>query len=479
MSGADDRFSSSAAAAQTRGATNGDALPHLQRVLGPWSAVSIVIGTVIGSGVFLVPSTMIRSTGSVWLLFVVWVVAGLLSLFGALTYAELAAAMPEAGGEYVYLSAAYGKFWGFLYGWTQFWVAKSGSIATLAAAFYIYLTEFVPALHTVVCVLPWHIGPGGSLLEIRYGQLAAIGVILGLCAVNYAGTRSGGNLQVAVTGLKMLLIAGIIVAGLAFGRGDFSHFGMPAAVHAGIAGFFVAMVSALWAYDGWNNVSMVSSEIRRPQRNLPLALASGTAAVIATYLLINLAYFYVLSPAQVAASHRVASDMMQSMWGKGAAAAVAVAVLISIFAALNGSILSGARVPYAMARDGLFFRAARTVHPKYKTPGNSMILLCLWACVVVLSGWFDDLYNFVIFGSWILYLLTTLSVFVLRKKRPEMVRPYRVIGYPLVPVLFIAGAMLLLGYTLHNRPRESLMGLALMGLGVPFYFYWKKKNCWN
>ncbi|HEX7360281.1 MAG TPA: amino acid permease [Bryobacteraceae bacterium] len=457
--------------------------PGLQRVLGLWSAVSIVIGTVIGSGVFLVPSDMIRSTGSVSLLFVVWVVAGLLSLFGALTYAELSAAMPEAGGEYVYLSAAYGPFWGFLYGWTQFWVAKSGSIATLAAGFYIYLTEFVPILHNSLWVSPWHIGPGGSLLEIRYGQIVAIGLILALCTVNYVGARSGGNLQVAMTALKMLLIAGIIVAGLAFGHGHFSHFSTPAtglaASHAGIAGFFVAMVGALWAYDGWNNVSMVSSEIRQPQRNLPRALAAGTAAVIVTYLLVNLAYFYVLSPAQVAASHRVASDMMSSMWGQAAAAAVAMAVLISIFAALNGSILSGARVPYAMARDGLFFRAARTVHPRFKTPGNSMILLCVWSSIVVLSGWFDDLYNFVIFGSWILYLLTTLSVFVLRKKRPEMPRPYRVIGYPIVPVLFVAGAVLLLAYTLYNRPRESLMGLALMALGVPFYFYWKKKNAWN
>lgn len=453
--------------------------PELQRVLGLWSAVSIVIGTVIGSGVFLVPSTMIRSTGSVSLMFTVWIVAGLLSLFGALTYAELAAAMPEAGGEYVYLSAAYGPFWGFLYGWTQFWVAKSGSIATLAAGFYVYLTAFVPPLHATLCVLPWHIGPGGSLLQIRYGQIVAIGVILALCAVNYIGARSGGNLQVFVTVVKMLLIAGIVAAGLAFSKGTFSHFAMPVASHAGVAGFFVAMVSALWAYDGWNNVSMVSSEIRRPQRNLPLALAAGTAAVIVTYLLVNIAYFYVLSPAQIAQSQRVASDMMSSVGGSAAAGAVAVAVLVSIFAALNGSILSGARVPYAMARDGLFFRAARSVHPKFKTPGNSMILLCLWSCVVVLSGWFDDLYNFVIFGSWILYLLATFSVFVLRKKRPEMPRPYRVIGYPFVPVLFVAGALLLLGYTLHNRPRESLMGLALMALGVPFYFYWKKKNSWN
>jgi APA family basic amino acid/polyamine antiporter len=450
------------------------AAPSLQRVLGLWSAVSIVIGTVIGSGVFLVPSTMIAKVGSVKMLFAVWVVAGLLSLFGALTYAELAAALPEAGGEYVYLSAAYGPFWGFLYGWTQFWVAKSGSIATLAAGFYTYLTAFVPALGAPVLVTPFRIGPGGSLLEIHYGQLVAIGVILILAAVNYAGVRAGGNVQVLVTAVKLILIAGIIAIGIFFGAGDFSHFNQHVVSVGGVAGFFAAMVGALWAYDGWNNVSMVSSEIRQPERNLPRALIFGTAAVIVTYLLVNIAYFYVLSPAQVAASTRVAADMMSHLYGRAAAGAVAIAVLISIFAALNGSILSGSRVPYAMARDGLFFRTAAVVHPRFKTPGHSIVLLCLWSCIVVLSGWYDDLYNFVIFGSWILYLMTAVSVFVLRRKQPALPRPYRVIAYPVVPVLFSAVAALLLVSTFQTRPRESLMGLALMALGIPFYFYWKR-----
>ena len=448
--------------------------PSLQRVLGLWSAVSIVIGTVIGSGVFLVPSTMIAKVGSVKVLFAVWVVAGLLSLFGALTYAELAAAMPEAGGEYVYLSAAYGPFWGFLYGWTQFWVAKSGSIATLAAGFYTYLTAFVPALGAPVLVTPFHIGPGGSLLEIHYGQLVAIGVILILAGVNYAGVRAGGNVQVFVTAVKLILIAGIIAIGLFSGAGDFSHFNQHVVSVGGVAGFFAAMVGALWAYDGWNNVSMVSSEIQRPERNLPRALIFGTAAVIVTYLLVNIAYFYVLSPEQVSASHRVAADMMSHLYGRAAAGAVTIAVLISIFAALNGSILSGSRVPYAMARDGLFFRTSAVVHPRFKTPGNSIILLCLWSCIVVLSGWYDDLYNFVIFGSWILYLMTAVSVFVLRRKQPTLPRPYHVIAYPVVPVLFSAVAVLLLVSTFQTRPRESLMGLALMALGIPFYFYWKR-----
>ena len=450
--------------------------PGLQRVLGLWSAIAIVVGTVIGSGVFLVPSTMIRYVGSVRTLFVVWIVAGLLSLFGALTYSELAAAMPEAGGEYVYLSAAYGPFWGFLYGWTQFWVAKSGSIATLAAGFYTYLTAFYPVLGVPVAVVPLRIGPGGSFLEIHYGQLVAIGLILILAGVNYIGVRSGGNVQVLATVVKMTLIVGVIVVGLLSGKGDFSHLGAHIVSAGGVAGFFAAMVSALWAYDGWNNVSMVSSEIRNPQRNLPRALILGTTAVIATYVMINVAYFYVLSPDRVAASHRVAADMMSSIYGHAAAAAVTVAVLISIFAALNGAILAGSRVPFAMARDGLFFRAAAVVHPRFRTPANSMILLCLWSCIVILSGWYDDLYNFVIFGSWILYLMTAVSVFVLRRKQPNLPRPYRVAGFPFIPVLFIAVAFFLLVSTLQTRPRESLMGLALMCLGIPFYWYWKKRS---
>jgi APA family basic amino acid/polyamine antiporter len=450
--------------------------PTLERALGVWGATSIVIGTVIGSGVFLVPSSMIRSVGSVRTLFIVWIVSGVLSLFGALTYAELAAAMPEAGGEYVFLSEAYSPFWGYLYGWTQFWVAKSGSIATLAAGFYTYLTVFFPPLGGTVMRFPWHIGPGGSRLEIHYGQFVAIGLILLLCGVNYLGIRAGGAVQVFVTALKLTLLAAVIGVGLFAGAGDFSHFAGRIPAAAGVSGFFAAMVSALWAFDGWNNVSMVSSEIQRPQRNLPRALIFGTLAVIAVYVLINVAYFYVLTPAEVGRSSRVAADMMARVGGRVAVAGVTFAVLISILAALNGSILSGSRVPYAMARDGLFFRSAAQVNSRFRSPGNAMIYLSLWSCVVVLSGWFDDLYNFVIFGSWILYGMTAASVIVLRRKKPAMDRPYRVIGYPVVPVLFVVVALFLLLSTLGTRPRESAMGLGMMALGIPFYFYWKKSD---
>lgn len=445
---------------------------ELKRALGPWAAASIVVGTVIGSGIFLVPKTMIAHVGSVRMVFVVWVVGGLLSLAGALSYAELAAAIPEAGGEYAYLREAYGPMWGFLYSWTQMWVAKSGSIATLATGFFLYLTNFFPRLDTVFYSVPLPIGPGGAPLEIRYGQLLGIVLILLLAWLNFFGVKLGGNVQVAVTVIKVALIAFIIIAGLAFGQ---SHPPAPAAIASlSFSGFVAALVAALWAYDGWNNVSMVSSEVRNPQRNLPLALIGGTLAVIAIYLFANAAYFHVLTPAQVAGGTRVASDMMKGVLGRGGENAVSLAAMISIFAALNGSILSGARVPYAAARQGYFFAFAARVHPVHRTPGGSILLLNLWAALLVLSGRYDDLFNLVIFASWILYGMTAASVIVLRHKRPEMDRPYRTVGYPLVPLLFVGAAAILLVTTAIDRPRESFMGLGLIVLGLPFYFYWSK-----
>ncbi len=448
----------------------------LKRDLGIWGAAAIVVGTVIGSGIFLVPTTMIKNVGSTWMLFAVWVAGGLLSLFGALSYAELAAAMPEAGGEYVFLREAYGPLWGFLYGWTQTWVAKSGSIATLATGFFIYLTNFRPELAGVWATIPLGLGEGGAPLEIRYGQLLAMCVIGGLGIVNYFGVKVGGDLQIVVTILKISLIGAIIVIGLTSGKGDTAHFSASTPAPGGMTGFFAALVAALWAYDGWNNVSMVSSEIRNPQRNLPLALIFGTLAVIGIYLLTNVAYFYVLSPAEVAGSDRVAGEMMRRVLGNWGANAVSIAAMISILAALNGSILSGSRVPYAMARDRLFFRPVAHVHPVHRTPSVSILLLSAWAALLVLSGRYDQLYTYVIFASSILYGMATASVIVLRFKRPAMERPYRTLGYPLVPIAFVLAIACLVGSTLIKSPRESFMGLGLIALGLPFYYYWKRRN---
>jgi APA family basic amino acid/polyamine antiporter len=438
----------------------------------------VVIGTAIGSGIFLVPTKMTRAVGSPEMVFGVWIFGGILTLFGALTYAELSAMLPDAGGEYVYLNAAYGPFFGFIYGWTQTWVAKSASIATLATAFFTYLANFLPALNAVMYTLPLPIGPGWKPLEIRYGQLLAIGVILFLAGVNYLGVRVGGDVQVGVTALKLALIAGLIVAGLTSSHGNAANFhtSMPAAP-GGVAGFFVALVAALWAYDGWNNAGMLGSEIERPGRNLPFALITGTLAMMAIYLLTNLAYFYVLSGPEVGSEESrmtgVAAVMMRRVMGSPGAAMVSVAAMISIFAAMNGSILSGSRVPYAMARDGYFFRSLARVDPRYRTPSASILLLGVWSSAILLTGRYDDLYTLVIFPSWILYGMTAASVIVLRRKRPDLDRPYRVLGYPWVPLLFVFVAMLLLYSTLRSSPRESGIGLVLIGLGVPFYFYWK------
>jgi len=451
-------------------------LSGLRRDLGVWGAASIVVGTVIGSGIFLVPKTMILATGDPATVFAVWIFGGLLSLAGALTYAELAAMMPEAGGEYNYLKAAYGPFWGFIYGWTQMWVAKSGSIATLATGFFYYLANFRPELDRVAFLIPVPLGDGGGPLQVSLGQLLAILVILGLGALNWFGVKVGGRVQVGVTVLKVALIAGIIGVGVFGSSGAVVSDSVYTGATGGVAGFFAALVAALWAYDGWNNVSMVSSEVKDPQRSLPRALIYGTAGVVLIYLLTNYAYFRVLNAVEVAQSDRVAAVMMQRVLGGWGADAVSVAAMISIFAALNGSILSGSRVPYALARDGYFFKRFARVNEKHATPGFSILALSAWSCVLVLSGRYDQLLTLVIFPSWILYGMATAAVIVLRKKMPGAERPYRTVGYPVMPALFVLVAGILIYFTLRNSPRESLLGLVLIVAGVPFYRYWRSRK---
>ena len=468
--------SSSQGAPPPHTASQAQTAPSLRRDLGLWGAVSIVIGTVIGSGIFLVPKTMVLRTGSPEMVFAVWIFGGLLTLAGALTYAELAGMYDKSGGEYVYLREAYGPMFGFLYGWTQMWVAKAGSIATLATAFFYYLANFQPNLQTVFTHLPIPLGPNWGPLEVSYGQLLAMAVIMGLAVVNYFGVKIGGGVQVAITILKVALIAVIIVVGLGSPQGSASNLTTSISVTGGVAAFFAALVAALWAYDGWNNVTMVAGEIRNPERNLPKALTFGTLAVVIIYLLTNLAYFYVLSAQDVSTSDRVAATMMDRILGAPGAAAVSIAAMISIFAALNGSILSGSRVPFAMAVDGLFFKKVATIHPNYHTPSVSILVLSLWSALLVLSGRYEQLFTYVIFASWILYAMATASVIVLRRKRPDLPRPYKTIGYPIVPILFVLVAGALILSTLADSPRESILGLGLIFAGLPFYFYWKGRR---
>jgi basic amino acid/polyamine antiporter, APA family len=447
----------------------------LKRELGLWAAAAIVVGTVIGSGIFLVPKTMVNAVGSPEMVFAVWIFGGLLSLAGALTYAELSAALPEAGGEYAYLREAYGPLWAFIYGWTQMWIGKSGSIATLATAFFYYLANFFPRLEGVLFYIPIPIGPDGGPLEVRYGQLLAMAVILLLAVVNYFGVRFGGGVQVGLTIVKVGLIGAIIAIGLTTPVASIANLTSSTAAAGGIAGFFAALVAALWAYDGWNNVAMVSSEIQNPERNLPRALILGTLAVVMIYLLANAAYFFVLSAQEVGSTDRVAAEMMRRIMGDSGAGAVSLAAMLSIFAALNGSILTGSRVPYAMARDGMFFSSISVVHPRWCTPSNSILAMCGWSALLVLSGRYEQLFTYVIFSTWILYGMATASVIVLRRKRPDLPRPYRTLGYPFIPVLFVLVAVALLASTLRSSPRESLMGIGIIVAGLPFYFHWKRK----
>jgi APA family basic amino acid/polyamine antiporter len=449
---------------------------ELRRDLGIWSAAAIVVGTVIGSAIFLVPNDMVKSVGSPAMVFAVWIFGGILTLFGALSYAELAAALPEAGGEYVFLREAYGPVWAFIFGWTQMWVAKSGSIATLATGFFIYLANFHPELNSVWLALPLPLGDAGQPLEIRYGQLLGMCVIAVLAIINYFGVKVSGDVQVVVTLAKVGLIAAIVVIGLGTGHGNVANYNTSIPAAGGITGFFAALVAALWAYDGWNNVSMVASEVRDPQRNLPRALILGSLTVITIYLLANLAYFYVLPASDVAASDRVAAETMRRILAKPGADAVSVVAMISIFAAINGSILSGSRVPFAMARDRLFFRRIAFVHPQHRTPSVSILALSAWGALLVLSGRYSQLYTYVIFASVILYGMAAAAVIVLRYKRPDLPRPYRTLGYPVVPVVFVIAIACLVVSTLLKSPRESLMGVVLVSLGLPFYFYWRKRS---
>ncbi|HUG81254.1 MAG TPA: amino acid permease [Bryobacterales bacterium] len=454
--------------------TRHDGQPALLRSLGPWGAASIVVGSVIGSGIFLVPKTMINAVGTPLLVLTVFVVGGLLSLAGALTYAELGAALPQAGGEYVYLREAYGPFAAFLYGWTQFVIARSGSIAALGAAFSYYLANFWPALQESIFAIPLVVGE--SELAVSLGQIFAIALIFFLGWLNYLGVKVGGGVQTAVTVLKVVLILAIVLLAALLGGGSAKNLQSTVEHIGGVTGFFAALVAALWAYDGWNGVNMVSSEVHDPQRNIPRSLIYGVVGVMAIYLLTNVAYFYCLSAAEVAVSDRVASDAARGFLGEGGQDAVAIAAMISIFAALNGSILTGARVPYAMARDGYFFAVAGRVHSRYRSPHVAILALSVWGAVLVLTGSFEELFSSVIFASYLLYALTAASVFVLRRKRPDLVRPYRTLGYPWVPALFIALSLALVVATLIHSPRESIGGLGLISLGIPFYWRWRRSE---
>src|SRR5262245_53629691 len=385
---------------------------------------------------------MMRDLGQADLVFLAWIVGGLLSFFGALTYAELGAMKPQAGGEYVYVRDAYGPLAGFLYGWTWFVIAKPASIATVTTGLVRILGSF-PLFaflsHSVI----------ETPIRIDYGQLTAILATIFISLLNYLGVKKAGEFQFVFTLLKVAIILGIVAIGFSYSNGQWSHFGESyAGATGGIAGFMAALVAALWAYDGWNDLNMVAGEINQPERNIPTALIAGVATVGVLYVLMNAAVQYVLPAAAIAASQRAASDATQIVVGSFGASIVSAGMAVSMLVTLNGTVMSGARVPFAMARDRYFFSALANVHPRFRTPSVALIVQALLAMILLLLGGnFRQFFSLAIFAEWLFYMIAGSTVFVFRRREPNAPRPYKVWGYPVVPVLFVIASGVLLYYT--------------------------------
>ena len=437
---------------------NGNSRGHeteLARELGLFDTVSLVIGTVIGSGIFLVPAEIARAVHTPGWMLSVWVIGGVLTLLGALSLAELGAAMPGAGGIYTFIARAFGPLWGFLCGWMLFTVATSGSIATLAAAFPIYLGGFVP-------LTPWT------------AKIAGIVVIVLLTWINALGVKNGARVGNVLTVLK---VGGLVAMVAAIFLSPGPRLDTPARVPAlpsgpiSAAAIGAAVIAVLWAYEGWHDLSFAAGEIRDPQKNFPRGLIGGVALVVVLYLAANFAYLKVLTPAEIAATDRVALTAMTRVTGAFGGKLLTAAILCSILGAMNALILAGPRAYYQMAKDGLFLQRAARVHPRWRTPVEALLFQGLWSVFLVLFiGGFSQLFTYVIFGGWIFYALAVISVVVLRSKEPDLARPFRVPGYPLVPLLFAAAALALVVSTLIATPRESGIGLAFIALGIPVYY---------
>ncbi len=434
--------------------------PHLVRDLNLAHALAINAGTMIGTGIFIVPRSIAASVETSGAILTVWVVASLLALLGAFTYAELGAAMPKAGGDYVYIRDAFGRRAGFLFGWTQLLVARSGSIAALAAGVAIQLGDFL------------HLGQGGQ-------KLAALAAIALLTGINIRGVRSGGNVQVLFTVLKVGALVALIVLAFTSEGGSTTNFSplFTPGIELGFIGLFgLALVDALWAYDGWNDVNLTAGEVKDPKRNIPRAMLGSIGLVMLVYILANLAYLYILPASSQASSERVAADVARVVLGDSGARFINLAILLSMFGALNGSILSGARIFYAMADDGLFFRKFASVHPRYFTPAVALVGQALWAAILIYFAVYRELTTYVVFASWVFYSLSSLALIRLRRTRPDLDRPYRSWGYPYAQILFVIAATGIILNTLWVSPRESMIGLAIIALGVPVFWLWESRK---
>jgi APA family basic amino acid/polyamine antiporter len=445
-------------------------MTKLLRGLSLADATFIVIGTIIGTGVFLKTSTMAHLVGNAGYVLLAWVVGGLLSLTGALAYAELGSLMPDAGGEYVYLKEGYGELPAFLYGWMRFWIGSPGSIAAYAVGAVTFMGGFA------------------NLNAFGGPAITAVGLILFFSLLNCFSVAFGGKVQSFMTILKIVIILGIAFGIFFLAEGSSAtHLTQTSSDHAGLMGwsaFGSAILAALWAFDGWCNLPMVAGEIKNPQRNVPLSLILGMFTILVIYALINVAYFYALPLSEILNSNSdknpdalpVATKAALTFLGSSGVTILSVAFVFSALGAMNGSILTAARVPYAMARDQIFFRHLAEVHKKTHVPMVSILVQALVASGLALSGSFDQLTDYVVFSSWIFYAMVTSVVFVLRKKKPYLHREYKTLGYPILPGIFILLGILLLFNTVMTNPRSTLIGMAFILAGIPFYFFFKWKR---
>jgi APA family basic amino acid/polyamine antiporter len=431
--------------------------PELTRGLGPWAAASLVVGTIIGTGIFLKSAVMAQTAGSAAWVLAAWACAGALSLFGALTYAELGAMFPRAGGEYVFLRQGYGPAMGYLYAWNRFWIATPGSIAAYAVG----TTTFL----------------GGVLDNDPDSKFIAVSLVIIFTLVNCFPVRAGGWLQTVLTAMKVIMIFGLAFGALFFAEsGDWSRVGDTGRGFPGWSAFGAMVLAALWAYDGWNNLPMAAGEVRDPQRNLPRAIVWGSVGVFVIYALVNLGYFHALSFDAVASSKSVAQDTASTFLGGTAQALLAAAMAISAIAAMNGSMLTGARVPYAVAHDGLAPRALAKVSERARVPVVAVLVQGTLAIGYALAGGFDQLTDAVVFASWLFYGLNAGTVLLLRKREPDRERAFRVPGFPVVPVIFMALAFMLLVNAIWAAPRASTLGLGTTALGLIVYFSLYRKR---
>ncbi|MEC7731505.1 MAG: amino acid permease [Candidatus Neomarinimicrobiota bacterium] len=446
--------------------------PKLERRLGLFDSSMMVIGIVIGSGIFMTTGLMAGAIPSVTLILITWALGGLQMLAGALTYAELGAAMPKAGGQYVYLREAYGPLPAFLFGWVAFIAYLTGTNAAIAVAVAEHLGSFYPSLSTHNSII------GIGSFSISGGQIFALSLIVVLSLINYLGIVFGKWIQNIFTVLKIGSILLFALAGLFISTGNHLDFSLnPTNMSIGsiLMGMGVALVAVNWTVGGWEYITFAAGEIKNPKNNLPLALIIGTIVILVLYFLINVAYLKVLPMGSLMGEIKVGETAARAIYGPGIAGAFSMVVIISMFGSLNGNILVGPRVSYAMAKDHLFFSRAADVHPKFHTPGNAIMIQGFWAAILTLSGTFEELITLVVFVNFMMWIAASSTVFVLRKKQPDLERPYKVWGYPYVPAFFIIFSMAIMVNTFFSAPGQSLLGLALTLLGVPVYFYWRKK----